>query len=127
MPQSASSCMLQVARKEALCKRAPAWPYIVQSATLVLSHKKSISDFHTGTCTCNLSSCTWNNYFFYSLTDILSQNNFGVLSVKWNFPGQEHWNCSDFTWQNKGKIVVWALSAARYLNLNYTQQSGIIF
>jgi len=27
----------------------------------------------------------------------------------------------DFKWQDKGKIVVWALNAARYVNGNYTQ------
>ena len=97
------------------------WPYLVQSATLVLSHKKSMSDIHTGMCNCKLSSFTWNNYLFYSLIDILSQNNSGIWSVKWNFSGQKHWNYSDFKWQNKGKIVVWALNAARYLNRNCTQ------
>jgi hypothetical protein len=27
----------------------------------------------------------------------------------------------------QGKIVVWALNAARYLNRNYTQQSALTF
>jgi hypothetical protein len=87
----------------------------------------TMSDIRTVNCNCSLSSFTWNNYFFYSPTDILSQNNLGIWSVKWNFPGQEHWNCSDVKWQDKGKIVVWALNTARYLNRNYTQISGLIF
>jgi hypothetical protein len=36
-------------------------------------------------------------------------------------------NCSDLKWQDKGKIVVWALNAAGYWNRNYTQQSGLTF
>jgi hypothetical protein len=29
--------------------------------------------------------------------------------------------------EKRGKIVVWALNVARYLNRNYTQQSGLTF
>jgi hypothetical protein len=50
------------------------------TATLVLSHKQSMSDIHTGTCNCGLCSFTWNSYFFYSLTDIVSEQFWYLIS-----------------------------------------------
>jgi hypothetical protein len=102
-------------------------PCHIRTATLVLSHKEYMSDIHTGICNCSLSSFTWNNYFFYIPTDRLSPNNSEIWSVKLNFPSLEHWNCNDLKWQDNGKIDVWALNAARYLNRNYTWQSGLTF